>query len=159
MLDGSDVDLEEFKQLRAEIISRTALGNQIFSYTVVALGTGLTIFEKVHDILLILPFVSIWFWLLWLDHLAQVFKISFYISTVLGPRLRDGDGHFVLGWESFYRILDEKGLVGFGDARNIKFPNTRALFPFAAILFFGGPPILLAAYGYLEIRGALHDFT
>jgi len=157
MKDSQTVDLEEFKQLRAEINNRTTLGNQIFSYTVVAIGAGLTVFDKVPDILLGLSLLSCWFWLLWLDHTGQVFKIAPYIALKLRPRLQFGE-ETTLGWEYFIRKLDADGFDFREGANRFNIPKTGATIGYAAILFAGTAPVLMAIYWFVQMRSSNNLF-
>jgi hypothetical protein len=156
MKDSQTVDLEEFRQLRAEINNRTTLGNQIFSYTVLAIGAGLAVFDKMPDILLGLSLLSCWFWLLWLDHTGQVFKIAPYIALKLRPRLQF-ENETTLGWEYFIRKLDSDGFDAQDGTSNFSIPKTGATIGYAAILFAGTAPVLMTIYWFVQMQSSTHD--
>jgi hypothetical protein len=147
MEDSQLVDLEEFKQLRDEIKTRLTLSNQLVSVT--ALAAGIAVFDKYPDAILGLTLVASCFWLLWLDHSAQVFKIAYYIAIRLAPRLQCGRDE-ILGWERFIRRLDNGTLQG---AERIPTGGavhpTKAAFVYTEFLLGGIAGGLAVVYCYL----------
>jgi hypothetical protein len=133
--DHQVIDLEEYKQLRAEILVRLSLHNQLTSYTVAAMAAALTIFPAVPDVLLAISFLASWFWVLYASHDVFIFRAAHYIAAVLAPRLAT-DGQAVLGWESHLRKPDALGR----QAR--KTGVSRSM----AILFGGGTPVLVSIF-------------
>jgi hypothetical protein len=90
--DHQVIDLEEYKQLRAEILVRLSLHNQLTSYTVAAMAAALTIFPAVPDVLLAISFLASWF----LGALCQPRRFYlFYLSSSplhcggIGPTARN----------------------------------------------------------------------
>jgi hypothetical protein len=131
-----DVDLAEFQKLRDEIMARTQLVNTLVGVELAAVGTGISSFTSIPDVLIGLAAVSSFLWLLWLDHAEQVQKIAAYIALRLRPRLTVGSDQ-VLRWETYMRQLD----------REPKMPHTQAVSNYIAGLFAGGPLVLLTIYG------------
>jgi hypothetical protein len=157
MRDSQGVDLEEFKQLREEINNRTKLSNELFSYSIAALGVGFAIFKEYPDALLGLSVVITLFWLLWLDHLAQVFKIASYIALHLAPRLRFDDKD-ALEWEHFRRRIDaDSALMTQAGAKMITIPKTKSTIGYAAVLFCGSAPLMMLLYWFEQMRGHAVD--
>jgi len=154
MNDAEAIDLEEFKQLRAEIVNRTTLGNQVISYAITALAAGVAVSEKFPEALLGVAVIVNFFWLMWLDHTGQVFKVASYIGVELAPRLqRLGDG--MLGWEQFMRRLDASGRVAAtalygtrGDEKSgdVRIVGTRATSAYIGIVFGASTPVLVTIY-------------
>lgn len=156
MDDAQVVDLEEFKQLRSEINNRTTLGNNIFSFAVATIGAGFAAFDKYPDALLGLSIMGSWFWLLWLDHTGQVFKIAPYIAFKLAPRLKCG-GQDTLGWEYFIRKLDSSGFEAKKGERTVTVAKTGATIGYAALVFGGAAPILMTIYWFAQMHNQAHD--
>jgi hypothetical protein len=150
-MDDAEIDLEEFKQLRAEIITRISVGNQITSYAITALAGGVAISEKLPEALLGAAVIATFFWLIWLDHTGQVLKLAGYIGTKLVPRLQHL-GKEVLGWERFMRHLDAGGkdaaLALYGPESNVtpKVVSARATRVYVGIIFGSSAPVLVIMY-------------
>src|SRR5437588_4804255 len=98
-LDSNDVDLVEFQRVRAEIDNRTTISETIIVGHITALGTGLSLSGKVPDVLLALSYVSSLLWLSWLAHTRQIYKLSGYVATQLGPRFPHPPVKRALYWE------------------------------------------------------------
>lgn len=145
MEDSQVVDLEEFRQLRSEIGTRMTVSNQLVSYTVTALAAGLVVFDKYPDALLGLTLVPTCFWLLWLDHAAQIFKIACYIAIRLAPRLQCGQ-QGTLGWEHFLRRLDDGKLAEITGTSIGRAHPTKAAFTYTEILLGGSAGALIIVY-------------
>jgi hypothetical protein len=133
MKDHQTVDLEEYKQLRAEILARLTLHNQLTSYTVAAIAAALAVFSSYRDVLLALSFLTSWFWLLYSSHDAHIFRIAHYIGTELAPRLKT-DEHDVLGWERSWRKTADAKISKTGISTSM------------AIIFGGSTPVLTAIF-------------
>jgi hypothetical protein len=153
-LDGAQqIALEEFKQLRAEIVSRTTLGNQVVFYAMTAVAAGLAVFERFPEALLGVAAVVNFFWLMWLDHTGQVFKMAAYISLRLAPLIGKGE-HGLLRWEHFMRELDAGGesfrvaVYGTRTPSKKKFNvlKTRATSAYLFMIFGIGTPALILCY-------------
>src|SRR3954469_2326874 len=110
MDDAATTDLEEFKQLRAEIVNRTTIGHQLASFAMTAFAAAFAISGSYPDALLGSAVLICALWLLWIDNTACAFKVGAYIALGLAPRLqrRVGD-HLVMGWESFVRQVNAGG--------------------------------------------------
>lgn len=113
-LEPGDVDLMEFQRLRSEIDNRTTISESIIIAHITALATGLSLLEKVPDVLLALSYVSSLLWLSWLAHTRQIYKLSGYIAIVLAPRLPKLPEKRALYWEEYSRMVDRVGTRAFG---------------------------------------------
>src|SRR6266705_1292715 len=102
---GCEVDLAEFDRLREEIDNRTELSVNLVLAEIAALGAGISVVDKVPDVLLGLAAVSGFLWLLWMDHTEAIHKIALYIAHELAPRIQISYAGG-LGWEKFLRGLD-----------------------------------------------------
>jgi hypothetical protein len=154
MEDSQLVDLEEFKQLRDEMKTRLTLGNQLVSYTVTALAAGIAVLDRYPDAILGLTLVANCFWLLWLDHSAQVFKIAYYIAIRLAPRLQCGHDE-ILGWEYFVRKFDRGTLPEIESIPAGRFHPTRTAFIYTELLLGGSAGSLALIYGFLLQTSAI----
>jgi hypothetical protein len=144
MDDTLAIDLEEFRQLRSEINNRTTLGNQLVQYTVALLAGALVALDKFPDIVLGLAVIVTWFWLLWIDHTGQVYKLAFYISTRLASRLREKAGD-VLEREGFLRAMDAGRIL-----RTVTKTGSSGI---NYAFFFGSiGPVLLSLYSFAQAR-------
>jgi hypothetical protein len=155
----TDIDLAEFDRLREEIDNRTQLSTNLVLAEIAALGAGISVLDKVPDVLLGLSAVSSFLWLLWMDHTEQIYKIAAYIAQQLAPRLRARDPE-CLGWERFLRILDKGGkeagrlLYGqLGEREDeVRVQPTRNIGTYILLLFGFTAPILWAAYSLIVFR-------
>ncbi|HVR10782.1 MAG TPA: hypothetical protein VMW75_22250 [Thermoanaerobaculia bacterium] len=159
------VDLTEFECLRKEIDNRTQIGHNIILAQVAMFGAGISLFDKLPDVLVGLAFVPSLLWLLWLDNTLQVFKLGTYIATVLAPRLSSHNVE-VLGWERFRRLIDSgespavKSLFANSPshtrrAKRVTLPRerTRQVAFYTMPLFAGCPLVLMALYPILPLAG------
>jgi hypothetical protein len=144
MKDHQVVDLEEYKQLRAEILTRLTLHNQLTSYTVATMTAGLAIFSNYPDVLLAISFLTSWFWLLYASHDGHIFRIAQYIALELAPRLA-ADGHAALGWEAYLRKFDAREVDVPGQAAKMKASKT-GISTSMAVIFGGSAPVLIIIF-------------
>jgi hypothetical protein len=155
MTDSRDhsrtVHLCEYERLRNEINNRTQLSSGLVALQLAALGAGLSVLDKLPDVVLVLAAVSSFLWLLWIDHTSQIYKIAAYIGLRLAPRLHEGDEE-LLGWEHFMRILDQGGqkaataLFGRSSSKSVKILRTEVIGRFISILFGASPPLLIVGF-------------
>ncbi len=136
-----DVDLEEYRQLRAEVLTRLTLHNQLTSYAVTAMAAALAVLSSYPDVLLALSFLASWFWLLYTSHDGHIFRIAHYIAVDLAPRLTVGD-RAVLGWEAYLRKFDTTGLEVRGEAVKKKMASKMGVNTSTAVIFGGSTPIM-----------------
>ncbi|MGY1701241.1 hypothetical protein [Geodermatophilus sp. SYSU D00766] len=147
-----DVQLKEFEQLRQEIVTRINLAYALIAVELTILGAGLTLFEKLPEVVIGLAVASSFLWLIFIDHAVQVYKLAAYIALWIGPRLRSAVPGSLL-WEEFLRRVDggraeaAHALFGRDDAPKptgwVKSGGPSAVLAF---LFGGSPPVLVAAY-------------
>jgi hypothetical protein len=145
------VHLCEYEQLRNEINNRTQLSAGLVALQLAALGAGLSILDKLPDIVVALAAISSFLWLLWIDHTSQIYKIAAYIGLRLAPRLREGDEE-LLNWEHFMRNIDQNGqkaeeaLFGCSSSHNVKMLRTEVIGRFISMLFGASPPLLIIGF-------------
>ena len=152
MADDAEVtiNLSEFEALRSEINNRTTLAYGLIALQLAALGAGVSIINKLPDVLLALAGVSCFLWLFWVDHAGQVYKIAGYLGIVLAPRLTTATASPVLGWEKFVREIEQpdtsrRTLFGSRGGRAYIQRATSADW-YTALLFGLTPPALAVAY-------------
>jgi hypothetical protein len=151
-----EADLAEFDRLREEIDNRTELSTNLILAEIAALGAAISVIEKVHDVLLGLPVLGSFLWLLWMDHTQQIYKIGLYIAQDLAPRIRQSHPNS-FGWEKFFRVLDKGGPGGAeaGQGSGLKVRHTVNVFRYIAFLFGWTSPVFLALYGFIELINPL----
>lgn len=102
---AASIHVTEYESLRREIETRATLPSSLIALELSALGFGLAAAQTRIDLYAGLAFLSIIFWLFWLDHTEQIWKMATYIAIRLRPTLADmAPG--ALGWEPFLRELD-----------------------------------------------------
>lgn len=141
--DGSEaasIHVAEYESLRREIETRATLSSSLIALELSALGFGLAAAQTRIDLYAGLAFLSIIFWLFWLDHTEQIWKMATYIAIRLRPTLADR-APGALGWESFLRELDRK---------LVRSKNSAAAY--VTLLFASVPPLLAIAFA---VRAAL----
>jgi hypothetical protein len=134
---SDDAHLAEYEALRAEILSRTQIGNGLMTLEIAALGAGLSSFAAMPEVLVGLAAVSSVLWLLWIDQAGQVWKLALYIAERLAPELQKR-APAALGWERFMREFDKGGNAGSAITSNINVYMT--------LVFGGVPPLLLIGF-------------
>lgn len=145
-----DIDLAELQHLRVEIMTRAQIAMTLIVAELTAVGAGLSIVATFPDVLLGLAFVSPFLWILWLDYSSQIHKIAAYISLRLKPRL-EAAGSDGLGWEDFYRRVDEGGAtaaaaLGLPAGKKVTLKRVAHISRYMMVLFALTPIILLAVY-------------
>lgn len=164
MSQSVEVQLAEFEQLRQEIVTRINLAYALIAIDLTVLGAGLTLFDKLPEVVVGLAVASSFLWLIFIDHAAQVYKLAAYISLWLAPALRTAVPGS-LRWEEFLRMVDQGGTE---TARALYHRDGAPLprswiksggpSPFLAALFGGSPPVLLTAYATSsDLSGSLAE--
>ena len=157
-MDSNDVDLVEFQRVRAEIDNRTTISETIILGHITALGTGLSLSGKVPDVLLALSYVSSLLWLSWLAHTRQIYKLSGYVATQLGPRFPHPPVKRALYWEEYSRMVDRVGLTAYELtypellAKATATTNQHQNISWFIGLFFACGPLLLSIYVFIVAR-------
>lgn len=155
---GFEVDLAEFGQLRDEINNRTQIAFTLIVAELTGLGAGLSVIDKVPDVLLGLAAVSGFLWLLWLDMAGQVHKIAAYLALHLAPRLRDASPG-ALGWEAFYREVDAGGArAAKALGGDFRLEPLRHMGRYLTLLFLITPVVLLGIYVFTTDWGDYGSF-
>lgn len=146
------IGLVEFERARDEIDKRTELSANLINYEIVLVGVLLSASASMpREALVVGACVSCIFWLMWIDHTSQIYKIAGYIGVRLAPRLRAADSR-ALGWELFLRQLDEGGAesaTALGiEAQGARMPflHTSGINRYILLLFLGGALALSLAY-------------
>lgn len=156
--DEVTISLAEFDALRSEINNRTTLAYGLIALQLAALGAGLSVIDKLPDVLLALAGVSAFLWLFWVDHAGQVYKIAGYLGIVLAPRLAGLVKAKVLGWEEFVRQMEHPetshGALFSGTGAPVFIQRATSADWYTAALFGLTPPGLAA--GYLATLRHLH---
>lgn len=104
------VDLIEYEKLRGEIDNRTQIAHALVVADLTALGVGLALADSLPDAVVGVSVASTFLWMLWVDVVAQTWKLAAYLTIELAPRFRGSDSA-ALGWETFVRRLDKGGDV------------------------------------------------
>jgi hypothetical protein len=156
MMPDKAIDTVEYEQMRQEIDSRTNLAYTLIALELAALGAGISVIDKVPEVLMGAAIVSSYLWLFWMDHAGQVYKIASYIALRLAPRARK-TAPGALGWEAYLREIDAGGERSqralFGPEkvmRRRQLARSGSADWSTGLLFGGTPPLLLVAYGVLE---------
>jgi hypothetical protein len=138
-----DLDLEEYRQLRTEIHNRQTMSSWLTIYVLAAFGAGAaaaaaqpTLMVHNSEILLGPALATTCFWLLWIDHSVQTFKIAYYVTIRLVPRLQERSPG-VTHWEKFIRKFDTGTLPKTEQLWWARRNRTRASMTYTAI-FLGG---------------------
>ena len=105
MVDGSDVALEEFKALRAEILAVQQFQNAAFAAALTAIAAvgsfALTKSGGRHELLLVLPIVLSGLGLLQAQCARETNQIGNYVRDHLWARLPVHEGDPFRSWEHF----------------------------------------------------------
>lgn len=158
--ESSDtVDLVDYQRVRDEIDNRTKLSSQLLNYHLLIVGAIISAYDKLpHEIAVVGAFTSNVFWLMWLDHTSQIYKLAAYIELRIAPRLRRGHPN-AMSWERFMRNLDEGGATAsyalFGERKggDLDIPKTEGIAKYIYMLF-GGVSLLLLAVFVVEFRAS-----
>ena len=148
-----DIDIVEFERLREEIDNRTQISNNLIVAYITALGAGFAFFDKVgEDLFLGLAAVSIFLWLMWIDHTAQIYKIGSYIGRKLAKRLVHIHPQG-FGWEKYLRVIDPGGPEATREVygretedRELPAMGTRNISSYIMLLFGVPAPLLITMY-------------
>jgi hypothetical protein len=147
-----EIDLLDYERVRDEIDSRTSLSSQLLNYDLVIIGAVLSAYDKLpHEVTAVVSCISCVFWLMWLDHTSQIYKLAAYVELALAPRLRSMYPD-VLKWEYFLRELDsggeraEKVLYGAASSKKTVIPQTGTISRYISILFGGSAIALLVVF-------------
>jgi hypothetical protein len=149
-----EIDLVDYERARDEIDKRTALSAQLLNFHVVIIAAVLSGFDKLpQESLIAVTCVASVFWLMWIDHTAQIYKLAAYIDLVVASRLRalfPG----AMGWEHFMRQLDggphmaAVALFGPGAKHQVDMPKTIGVTHYVLFLFLGSALAFAALYSY-----------
>lgn len=148
-----DVDIVEFERLREEIDNRTQISNNLIVAYITALGAGFAFFDKVgEDLFLGLAAISIFLWLMWIDHTAQIYKIGSYIGRRLAKRISETHPEG-FGWEKYLRVIDPGGSEATRELygrevkeRTLPSMGTRNISSYIMLLFGVPAPLLIVMY-------------
>lgn len=134
--------LEEYKMLRAEILKRTELQQQIINFALIATGAMLTLGSNSNvspNVLFLHPILMAVFAMAWVDHDHWIGRIAAYLGRV---EVNEG-----LGWEGYLvadalaRKAERRGRPMRGrwnePVRDLAFVSTRTLFLVTDVLAIG----------------------
>jgi len=149
---NDEVDLADYGRARDEIDNRTELSAQLMNYELALVAAVIASYDKIpHEASAVAACVSSLFWLMWIDHTSQIYKLAAYIELVLAHRVRQRHPG-ALGWERFLRDLDAGGakaaavLYGNAAGRDIRVPATSGIGRYISLLFGGSSIVLLTLF-------------
>ncbi len=131
--------LQEYSALRGEILKRMDIRHQLFTFTMVATGTILSVglaAESTYKILFAYPLVALFVAGSWMNSDYRIYQIGQYIMKNIEERLLPPDE----GWEHAHKALQTFSLVN--SIRGIIF-GTQFLVILVALLILDFKPDLV----------------
>lgn len=158
------MDITDYERARDEIDNRTTLSSQLLNYNLIIVGVVISAFDKIPlEVMAVASCISSLFWLMWIDHTSQIYKLAAYLELVLADRVRSRHpGAF--GWERFLRELDSGGDRARGvlhlESREspVRVLNTASISRYVSFLFGGSSAALLLIFAS-KFHTSLSEFA